>query len=149
MYELNWTENDIEDLHDDFRYNSDSYFWEFINEEVDTAYYLGMYFDTWFYELKDFDKQYLYSIGARHANDEVEEHQKQLTFWSEKYVESHPEDTIDIIDMHEYVLNNIILQPEDEELIVNIAFTLGRIAHKIIFKDIKDEEDEIEFKAES
>ena len=149
MYELNWTEKDIEDLHDDFRANQGDYFWEFINEEVDTAYYLGMYFDTWFHELKDFDRQYLYSIGARHANDDIDLYQKQLTFWSEKYVESHDEDTIDVIEMHEYVLNNIILQPEDEELIVNIAFTIGRIAHQMLFKNKENGESEIEFKQES
>lgn len=135
MYELNWTENEVADLHDEFLVNTEQEFWEFINEEIDTAYYLGMHFDKWFKELKDLDKQFLYSISARHCNDDLDKYQDQVSFWSKKYTNKIDSNEVDMVDMSEFILNHIIFQPEDEDLIINLAFMLGKVTGKELFKD--------------
>ena len=135
MHELIWTENDIADLHDDFFINEENDFWEFIGEDIPTAFYLGLHFDKWFKELKDPNKQYLYSKGARHCNDDLAEHQDQVSFWSERFANESKSEEVDMIELSEYVLNHMIFQLEDKELIVNLAFCLGRSTGKILFKN--------------
>lgn len=63
---------------------------------------------------------------------------KQFEFWSKKFNDSCESETVDLIEMCEYILNNFIwLNEDDEGLIVDLAFLLGITTAKQIPK--KDE----------
>ena len=124
-----------DDVYDNFFINEENTLWEFIEEDVPAAFYLGVHFDKWFNELKEPKKQYLYSIDARHCNDDLADYQDQVSFWASRFAKQNKSKEVDMIEWSEYILNNMIFQPEDKELIVNLAFCLGRSTSKILFKD--------------
>lgn len=112
----------IPDLHDDFIMNDKLKLFEFINKDPVKAFYLGMYVVKWWSKL-DKDQMYLYSKELRHNGpDYISDYQEQITFWSKKY---EGEENIDMINLAEYLLNNIFYKEEFDQ--IRLALHLGMI----------------------
>lgn len=114
----------VPDLRDDFVMNDDYTLYEFIDGECDTAFWLGMYIDEWWDELTK-DQKYLYSKQNRHNDEYAEPYKKQIDYWVQKFA-SLPDsgEEIDLIDLAEYVINNIILLDEDD--LIPLCYFLGQ-----------------------
>jgi hypothetical protein len=108
------------DLKDDFLMNRSKKLLDFIGDDIQKAYYLGLYMKKWF-DLLERDSQYLHSKTLRHTGEEVEEYIPQLEYWISKYPKD--EDKIDPTEMAEYILNNIILFNKSD--IIKLALFLG------------------------
>ena len=109
------------DLKDDFLMNRSEKLLDFIGNDVQRAYYLGLYMKKWF-DLLERDSQYLHSKTLRHAGEEVEEYLPQLEYWINKYPKDAKEE-VDPTEIAEYILNNIILFNEKD--IIKLALFLG------------------------
>lgn len=120
MIDLTVNENFIYDLKDDFTMNDKKDLYQFIGGDLVKAFYLGINLTEWFKELPA-EKQYLYSKQIRHNKDNLEKYQKQLTFWTDKF--SSKDKEIDLVDLSEYILNNMIYEDNSDE--INLAFLLG------------------------
>lgn len=127
MYKLEFTENDVADCHDDFMVNEEYELYDFIDNDIEFAFILGMYFIEWYQDLNR-DQKYLYSKQWRHNIEELDEYIDQINYWINKCTPNEGE--IDMIQMSEDVLNNIIFQPDDEYLIINLALFLGNMTGK-------------------
>ena len=112
----------IEDLRDDIRVNYDYSLYEFIDGDVIKAFYFGYIIKDEF-ETFDQGRQYLYSKGLRHVGKDIEEYNPQIKYWIDKYIEQIKTEEVDLIEVSEYVLNNLIyFDPKD---IIKIALFLG------------------------
>lgn len=132
----------VPDLHDDFIMNEKLKLFEFIEEDVKKAFYLGMYITKWWDSL-DKNQQYLHSKELRHNGpDYISKYQEQIKFWSEKY---KGEEDIDMIDLAQYLLNNIFYNDEFDK--VRLALHLGMVVGTKI--DLNDESDKGELGVKS
>ena len=120
MIDLTVNKDFIYDLKDDFTMNNKKDLYQFIGGDLVKAFYLGVNLTEWFKELPA-EKQYLYSKQIRHNKDNLEKYQKQLTFWTDKF--SNKDEEIDLVDLSEYILNNMIYENNSDE--INLALFLG------------------------
>lgn len=124
MIDLTVTKDFIYDLKDDFTMNDKKDLYQFINGDLVKAFYLGINIDDWFQDLPS-EKKYLYSKQIRHNKDNLEKYQKQLEFWTSKFPSKT--DKIDLVDLSEYILNNMIYEDDSDE--INLAFFLGQLVN--------------------
>ena len=124
MIDLTVTKDFIYDLKDDFTMNDKKDLYQFINGDLVKAFYLGINIDDWFQDLPN-EKKYLYSKQIRHNKDKLEKYQKQLEFWTSKFPSKT--DKIDLVDLSEYILNNMIYEDNSDE--INLAFSLGKLVN--------------------
>lgn len=124
MIDLTVTKDFIYDLKDDFIMNDKKDLYQFINGDLVKAFYLGINIDDWFQDLPN-EKKYLYSKQIRHNKDNLEKYQKQLEFWTSKFPSKT--DKIDLVDLSEYILNNMIYEDNSDE--INLAFSLGKLVN--------------------
>lgn len=122
MIDLTVTKDFIYDLKDDFTMNDKKDLYQFINGDLVKAFYLGINIYNWFQDLPN-EKKYLYSKQIRHNKDNLEKYQKQLEFWTSKFPSKT--DKIDLVDLSEYILNNMIYEDNSDE--INLAFYLGKL----------------------
>lgn len=124
MIDLTVTKDFIYDLKDDFTMNDKKDLYQFIDGDLVKAFYLGINIDDWFQDLPN-EKKYLYSKQIRHNKDNLEKYQKQLEFWTSKFPSKT--DEIDLVDLSEYILNNMIYEDNSDE--INLAFSLGKLVN--------------------
>ena len=124
MIDLTVTKDFIYDLKDDFTMNDKKDLYQFIDGDLVKAFYLGINIDDWFQDLPN-EKKYLYSKQIRHNKDNLEKYQKQLEFWTSKFPSKT--DKIDLVDLSEYILNNMIYEDNSDE--INLAFSLGKLVN--------------------
>lgn len=135
-YDLNYTELEIRDLYEDFYLNETFDLYEFIDGDVNTAFYLGANISDWLQDLPK-EKQYLYTKQARHNFEYISDYNEQYEYWYKKAIDtlSNKDHEVDLIEVSNYILNNLIL--EDESLIINFAFLLGNVVYKSQKKDVE------------
>lgn len=121
MINLTVTKDFIYDLKDDFTMNDKKDLYQFIGGDLVKAFYLGVNINDWFQDLPN-EKKYLYSKQIRHNKDNLEKYQKQLEFWTSKFPSKT--DEIDLVDLSEYILNNMIYEDNSDE--IDLAFFLGK-----------------------
>nr|DAM35259.1 MAG TPA: hypothetical protein [Bacteriophage sp.] len=124
MIDLTVTKDFIYDLKDDFTMNDKKDLYQFIDGDLVKAFYLGINIEDWFQDLPN-EKKYLYSKQIRHNKDNLEKYQKQLKFWTSKFPSKT--DEIDLVDLSEYILNNMIYEDNSDE--INLAFSLGKLVN--------------------
>lgn len=124
MIDLTVTKDFIYDLKDDFTMNDKKDLYQFIDGDLVKAFYLGINIEDWFQDLPN-EKKYLYSKQIRHNKDNLEKYQKQLEFWTNKFPSKT--DEIDLVDLSEYILNNMIYEDNSDE--INLAFSLGKLVN--------------------
>lgn len=124
MINLTVTKDFIYDLKDDFTMNDKKDLYQFIDGDLVKAFYLGINIEDWFQDLPN-EKKYLYSKQIRHNKDNLEKYQKQLEFWTNKFPSKT--DEIDLVDLSEYILNNMIYEDNSDE--INLAFSLGKLVN--------------------
>lgn len=116
------------DLRDDFLMNNSKRLYEFIGKDPVKAFHLGVYITKWF-DLLDRKQQYLYSKLLRHNQEEIESYMDQLKYWTETFPHSSKDDQINMIELSEYVFNNMIWNDEETDQ-VKVALFLGMIVGK-------------------
>jgi hypothetical protein len=113
---------DILDIRDDFLMNYDYELYDFIDDIPEIAFYIGLYIKKWF-PLLEPSQRYLHSKSLRHVQLEISKYKDQIKFWTEQYPSNDSE--VDIIDISNYILNNVML---DEEMdIIPLSLYLGLI----------------------
>lgn len=134
MYELNYTENDILDLKEDFLMNNEYSLYGFFENDPERAFFLGCYFKEWFDLLESNEKKFLYTSQARRVNEYLEDYIDQYQYWTDVYnKDKELNDNVELVSFSEYILNNMIFQPEDEEeLSCYLAFFLGTVTSKFL-----------------
>ena len=115
------------DLRDDFLMNNSQKLYEFIGEDPVKAFHLGIYVVKWF-ELLDKKQQYLHSKLLRHNQEEIEPYMDQLQYRTEQFPHTSKDDQVDMIEMSEYVFNNMVINSEEDK--VKVALFLGMIVGK-------------------
>lgn len=121
MISLTVDQKFVDDLRDDFVINETENLYKFLNGDPVKAFYLGLNVTEWFEEL-DKKQQYLHSKQIRHNIDEIKKYQSQIEFWTKRY----PEEEASFLEISEYILNNMIIEKDSEELdLVKIAFSFG------------------------
>ena len=116
------------DLRDDFIMNYNDSLYEFIDYDPVKAFQLGIYVTKWFDEL-DKGQQYLHAKDLRHLNKDIDLYNQQIQYWANKF--SKPEEEVDLVEMCDYIYDNIIWFPEDEDRDrVKVALFLGMITGK-------------------
>lgn len=126
-----------QDLKDDVIMNENKKLYEFIGKDPVKAFYLGCNLEDWF---SDLDKKqcYLYSKDARHNKDDLEKYQNQVQYWINEF--SSPEEEINLVEMAEFIMNNMIWYPDTEELDkIKLAFFFGNM----IRRQCKKEEEKL------
>ena len=113
------------DLRDDFIMNYDKDLYEFIDGDPVKAYQLGIYATKWFDELSR-EQQYLHSRHLRHINEEIQSYSEQINYWSKKFP-SEDDGQVDLVEMCDYIYNNIIWLDDDYENQIRVALFLGMI----------------------
>lgn len=116
------------DLRDDFLMNNSKKLYDFIDKDPIKAFHLGIHVAKWF-ELLDRKQQYLHSKSLRHNQEDVEPYMDQLKHWSEEFPHSSKDDQIDMIELSEYVFNNMIWNDRETDS-VKVALFLGMIVGK-------------------
>ena len=116
------------DLRDDFLMNNSKKLYEFIGKDPVKAFHLGVHVAKWF-DLLDKKQQYLHSKLLRHNQEEIEPYIDQLKYWAEAFPHSSKDDQINMIELSEYVFNNIIWNDEETDQI-KVALFLGMIVGK-------------------
>ncbi len=115
------------DLRDDFLMNTSKRLYEFIGKDPVKAFHLGVHVSKWF-EFLDKKQQYLHSKPLRHVQEGVESYMDQMKHWTEAFPHASKDDQINMIELSEYVFNNIIWSPEEEESDqIKVALFLGMI----------------------
>lgn len=113
------------DLRDDFIMNFDQDIYEFIDWDPIKAYQLGIYATKWFEELNR-DQQYLHAKHLRHINEEVLPYSEQINYWSKKFP-ADDDGQVDLIEMCDYIYNNLIWLEDEEVARIKVALFLGMI----------------------
>lgn len=116
------------DLRDDFLMNNSKKLYDFIGEDPVKAFHLGVHVAKWF-DLLDRKQQYLHSKLLRHNQEEIEPYMDQLKHWTEAFPHSSKDDQINMIELSEYVFNNIIWNDGEADS-VKVALFLGMIVGK-------------------
>lgn len=116
------------DLRDDFLMNNSKKLYEFIGKDPVKAFHLGVHVAKWF-DLLDKKQQYLHSKLLRHNQEEIEPYIDQLKHWAEAFPHSSKDDQINMIELSEYVFNNMIWNDEETDQI-KVALFLGMIVGK-------------------
>lgn len=116
------------DLRDDFLMNNSKKLYEFIGRDPVKAFHLGIHVSKWF-DLLDRKQQYLHSKLLRHNQEEIESYMDQLKHWTEAFPSSSKDDQINMIELSEYVFNNMIWSGEEMDKI-KVALFLGMIVGK-------------------
>ena len=116
------------DLRDDFLMNNSKKLYEFIGKDPVKAFHLGIHVSKWF-DLLDKKQQYLHSKLLRHNQEEIESYMDQLKHWTEAFPSSSKDDQINMIELSEYVFNNMIWSGEEMDKI-KVALFLGMIVGK-------------------
>lgn len=116
------------DLRDDFLMNNSKKLYEFIGRDPVKAFHLGIHVSKWF-DLLDKKQQYLHSKLLRHNQEEIESYMDQLKHWTEAFPSSSKDDQINMIELSEYVFNNMIWSGEEMDKI-KVALFLGMIVGK-------------------
>lgn len=99
--------------------------YEFLSKDPLKAFHLGVHVSKWFEHL-DKKQMYLHSKLLRHNQEEIEPYREQMKYWTEKF--PHEDDQINMIELSEYVFNNLIWNPDTEEIDkVKVALFLGMI----------------------
>jgi hypothetical protein len=125
-------QNYIADLHDDFFMNKNKDLYQFINDDLTTAFFLGVNVETWFKEI-DKEQQYLVSKQIRHNKDFVVPYEEQINYWIQHY---RGEDNV--YKLAKYVIENLFYTSEEDK--VKIAFYFGQVTSAAISKeDMKTE----------
>lgn len=116
----------IDDLSDDFLMNETLNLYEFIDNDPVKAFYLGVKIGEWFEKLEPKQK-YLYSKQVRHNNEDISKYDKQIKFWTDKF----GKDECDLIELSEYIINNMIYDPETENSDkIKLSFFFGQCIAK-------------------
>lgn len=124
----------LQDLKDDFLTNEDQDLYEFIDYDPVKAFCLGLKVEEWFEKLESKQK-YLYSKQIRHVKDNLTKYSDQIKYWSKQYPDKD-NDEIDLVNLSEYIFNNMFWDQETEELdMVNLAFFFGSTVHSQQKKD--------------
>lgn len=118
------------DLRDDFIMNSSKKLYEFLGKDPVKAFHLGIYVTKWFDSL-DKKQMYLHSKSLRHVQEDIEPYMDQMKHWTEAFPHASKEDQINMIELSEYVFNNMIWNPDTEEIDqIKVALFLGMIVGK-------------------
>lgn len=120
-------QNYIADLHDDFFMNKNKDLYQFINDDLTTAFFLGVNVETWFKEI-DKEQQYLVSKQIRHNKDFVVPYEEQINYWIQNY---RGEDNV--YALAKYVIENLFYTSEEDK--VKIAFYFGQVTSAAINKE--------------
>lgn len=115
------------DLRDDFLMNSNKKLYDFLDSNPVKAFHLGVHISKWF-DFLDKEQQYLYSKPLRHNQEEVESYLDQMKYWAGQFPRASKEDKINMIEVSEYVFNNMFWNLDTEKTDkIKVALFLGMI----------------------
>lgn len=113
------------DLYEDVIMNEDKKLYQFLDNNPVKSYYFGKNIKSWKDSLND-RQVYLYSKDLRRVDINIEKYIKQIKFWGSKL---DPEEVVDIIEFHQYLLNNMFYSKDEDVLLV--AIYLGETYNEI------------------
>lgn len=113
------------DLYEDVIMNKDKKLYQFLDNDPVKSYYFGKNIKSWKNSLND-RQVYLYSKDLRRVDINIEKYIKQIKFWGSKL---DPEEVVDIIEFHQYLLNNMFYSKDEDVLLV--AIYLGETYNEI------------------
>ena len=113
------------DLYEDVIMNEDKKLYQFLDNDPVKSYYFGKNIKSWKDSLND-KQVYLYSKDLRRVDINIEKYIKQIKFWGSKL---DPEEVVDIIEFHQYLLNNMFYSKDEDVLLV--AIYLGETYNEI------------------
>lgn len=113
------------DLYEDVIMNEDKKLYQFLDNDPVKSYYFGKNIKSWKDSLSD-KQVYLYSKDLRRVDINIEKYIKQIKFWGSKL---DPEEVVNIIEFHQYLLNNMFYSKDEDVLLV--AIYLGETYNEI------------------
>lgn len=113
------------DLYEDVIMNEDKKLYQFLDNDPVKSYYFGKNIKSWKDSLND-RQVYLYSKDLRRVDINIEKYIKQIKFWGSKL---DPEKVVNIIEFHQYLLNNMFYSKDEDVLLV--AIYLGETYNEI------------------
>lgn len=118
------------DLRDDFIMNDKLKLYQFVDKDPVKAFHLGIHISKWF-DLLDKKQQYLHSKSIRHNQEDIESYREQMRYWAQKFPCASEDEQINVIELSEYIFNNLIWNDStEEEDRIKIALFLGMVANK-------------------
>lgn len=112
---------EILDIRDDFIVNWDKTLYKFINNDPVIAFYIGFNIKRWF-PLLECEQKYLHSKYLRHCTVDNDCYKKQIEYLIKKFPSA---EEIDLIELSNYVLNNIVLKKDSD--FVSVSLYLGMV----------------------
>ena len=113
------------DLYEDVIMNEDKKLYQFLDNDPVKSYYFGKNIKSWKDSLND-KQVYLYSKDLRRVDINIEKYIEQIKFWGSKL---DPEEVVNIIGFHQYLLNNMFYLKDEDVLLV--AIYLGETYNEI------------------
>ena len=113
------------DLYEDVIMNEDKKLYQFLDNDPVKSYYFGKNIKSWKDSLND-RQVYLYSKDLRRVDINIEKYIEQIKFWGSKL---DPEEVVNIIEFHQYLLNNMFYSKDEDVLLV--AIYLGETYNEI------------------
>ena len=113
------------DLYEDVIMNEDKKLYQFLDNDPVKSYYFGKNIKSWKDSLND-KQVYLYSKDLRRVDINIEKYIEQIKFWGSKL---DPEEVVNIIEFHQYLLNNMFYLKDEDVLLV--AIYLGKTYNEI------------------
>ena len=113
------------DLYEDVIMNEDKKLYQFLDNDPVKSYYFGKNIKSWKDSLND-RQVYLYSKDLRRVDINIEKYIEQIKFWGNKL---DPEEVVNIIEFHQYLLNNMFYLKDEDVLLV--AIYLGETYNEI------------------
>ena len=113
------------DLYEDVIMNEDKKLYQFLDNDPVKSYYFGKNIKSWKDSLND-KHVYLYSKDLRRVDINIEKYIEQIKFWGSKL---DPEEVVNIIEFHQYLLNNMFYLKDEDVLLV--AIYLGETYNEI------------------
>ena len=113
------------DLYEDVIMNEDKKLYQFLDNDPVKSYYFGKNIKSWKDSLND-KQVYLYSKDLRRVDINIEKYIEQIKFWGSKL---DPEEVVNIIEFHQYLLNNMFYLKDEDVLLV--AIYLGETYNEI------------------
>ena len=113
------------DLYEDVIMNEDKKLYQFLDNDPVKSYYFGKNIKSWKDSLND-KQVYLYSKDLRRVDINIEKYIEQIKFWGNKL---DPEEVVNIIEFHQYLLNNMFYLKDEDVLLV--AIYLGETYNEI------------------
>ena len=104
------------DLYEDVIMNEDKKLYQFLDNDPVKSYYFGKNIKSWKDSLND-KQVYLYSKDLRRVDINIEKYIEQIKFWGSKL---DPEEVVNIIEFHQYLLNNMFYLKDEDVLLVAI-----------------------------